>query len=261
MDSYLGPLAALDHVKAIFLSGSHARGTSDMWSDLDLVLVVDRQDHAAVVHAARAALEAIAPIVLFRAQAGPESTLVNVVMADWTRVDLLLEPEAPFQRRDPVSLRAVQDPEGLAAALLPAPPDHAGVQRRVIWATEEFIRVLGLLPVALGRCEHVLATMGAGLLRDQLITLMKAEAGTLGEGMLHLSRSVSADDMAVLMALPVAKPNRDSVIAAHLALARSFIPRVQAFYASRGMPWPAAFEAATRAHLARALQKDAAALW
>jgi hypothetical protein len=115
--------------------------------------------------------------------------------------------------------------------------------------------------VGLGREEYLLLTIGAGHLRDGLITVMRAEAGSLGEGALHLSRSISSDDMALLESLPSAFPEREGAIAAQLALARAFMPRAQAFCAEQGVDWPAAFEAATRTHLARALAMDPSALW
>jgi predicted nucleotidyltransferase len=252
----LKAMSALPRVKGLFLSGSHARGTADAWSDLDTVLVVDAADQAGVVDAARVAL---APTVMFRKQGGAEVTLVNAILPDWTRVDLLMEPEARFVKRGKGSVRAVHDPADLIARLGVAAA--AGSAQRVAFATEEFLRVLGLLSVAAGRQEWVLGTMGAGLLRDQLLVLMKAEAGTLGEGMLHLTRSVSAMDYALLERMPPITPDEENVVAAHVALARIFVPRAKAYLAAQGLDWPAEFEEATRAHLGRALGFDAATLW
>jgi hypothetical protein len=254
-------LAELPACKGIFLSGSHARGTNDAFSDLDLVLVVDPADHPVVKDQARALIDPLSPVVMFRAMTGPSTTLINVVTADWDRIDFLLEAPDRFVRRPAQSLRPLDDPTGLAASLPAFGEDQVSTNSRIVQATEDFLRVLGLLSVGLGRGEHVLCTMGAGHLRDHLIALMKAEAGTLAEGALHLSRSVSPGDMAILTSIPMPTADRDSVIAAHLALARAFIPKARAFHAQHALAWPDAFEGATRAHLAQTLGRSGEGLW
>jgi hypothetical protein len=159
------------------------------------------------------------------------------------------------------SVRPLHDLARLAASLRAPAEDTAQVARLITQTTEEFLRVLGLLHVGLGRREFVLCTLGAGHLRDHLITLMKAEAGTLGEGALHLSRSISTADMAVLTGLPVAHPERDSVLAAHLALARAFLPRARDWHDRHQLVWPQEFETATKAHLSRTLDLPEDSLW
>jgi hypothetical protein len=254
-------LAELPACKGIFLSGSHARGTNDPFSDLDLVLVVDPADHPVVKDQAHALIDPLSPLVMFRTFPGQATTLINAVTATWDRIDLLLEAPDRFVRRPAQGLRPLDDPTGLAASLSAASDDPASTKRRILQTTEDFLRILGLLSVGLGRGEYVLCTMGAGHLRDHLITLMKAEAGTLGEGALHLSRSVSPADMAILTAIPMPPADRDSIVAAHMALAQAFIPRARAFHARHALTWPEAFEAATRAHLADTLGRSGEGLW
>jgi hypothetical protein len=254
-------LSSISTCDGLYLSGSHARGTEDAFSDLDLVLVSDPSHHPSVRDQTRVLLGQIAPLVMFRASNGPTTTLVNAVTVDWDRIDLLLEPKDRFLNRASSSIRPLHDPAGLATGLRFSAEDTALLGRRIAYTTEEFIRVLGLLPVGLGRREYVLCTLGAGHLRDHLITLMKAKAGTLGEGALHLSRSISATDMAVLTDLPVAHPDRDSVITLHLALARAFLPRARAWHDGHQLDWPLGFEMATKAHLSRTLDLPEDRLW
>jgi Streptomycin adenylyltransferase len=262
---YISPLteslAKIPECQGIYLSGSHARGTDDAFSDLDLVLVADHADQSPLRDQARTALTRISPLVMFRAHTASANTLINVVTADWDRIDLLLQPQDRFLTRAANTVRPLHDPNGLFQKLLPGADDIDQVVGKIAWTTEEFIRILGLVSVGLGRQEHLLCAIGAGLLRDHLITLMKAEAGTLAEGALHLSRSVSARDMSILLALPVVLTDRDWAVAAHLALARAFLPRARAFLSKHGEPWPEAFEAATRAHLALAFDMQEEELW
>jgi hypothetical protein len=60
------------------------------------------------------------------------------------------------------------------------------------------------------------------MLRDMLIDLMQEDAALPEvQGALHLSRLLPPGDMAILTALPPARPD----VAAHLAIARTFVPR------------------------------------
>jgi predicted nucleotidyltransferase len=254
-------LAAEPNCAGLYLSGSHARGTADAYSDLDLVAVVEAADHLSFAAGWRSHLEGIAPLVMFRSQTGQAGTLTNAITDGWDRVDLLIETSERFLRRPKGSVRALHDPSCWIDALQHVEPDQAAVNRRIVWLTEEFIRVLGLLHVGLGRKEHVLCMIGAGLLRDHLITLMKVEAGILDEGALHLSKSLPAADMETLRALPCPVPTRASTLDAHLALARAFLPRARVLHEREGLPWPEAFEDATRQSLILSFGDEAVIAW
>jgi hypothetical protein len=52
--------------------------------------------------------------------------------------------------------------------------------------------------------------------------------------------------MALLAALPYPGPNRDELIDAHVAVARSFFPRARNMARRLNLDWPDAFFAATR---------------
>ncbi len=243
----------------LFLSGSHATRTADAFSDIDLVGVAEPADHSALVAIFRAALDQVLPIVLFRAFPQGQSCLTNAVTADWDRMDLYLQSPELFSRRPAGSVLALHDPDNRLAALQPV--DRPDPRPRIAYLAEEFLRVLGLLHVAAGRGDYVTAATGAGLLRDHLIALLRIEAGVEQEGALHLSRSLSPQDMAMLYALPVPNPDRDSVLAAHLVLARAFIPRARRLLDRHGLSWPAPLEDATRRRLTRTFGSEAGIVW
>ncbi|NJM83064.1 MAG: nucleotidyltransferase domain-containing protein [Tabrizicola sp.] len=261
IDPVTAALAGQVGCGGLYLSGSHARGTDDAYSDLDLVAIVEPPGQEAFVDIWRGLLDAIAPPVMFRSTKGQAVVLTNAVTEEWDRVDLLLEGADRFSRRARDGLVGLHDPAGLLESLTPAAPDDQALRRRIAWTTEEFIRVLGLLRVGTGREEYVLCIIGAGNLRDHLITLMKAKAGTLGEGALHLSRSVAATDMATLHALPCPVPTRASVVEAHVALAKAFLPRARAAHDRHDIPWPDRFEAATRRKLSESFGAEFDDVW
>jgi len=256
-------------IEALFLGGSFGRGSADNFSDLDFVAVVSGERHGEVAAVWRGALEAAAPVVFWSARVGPP-TLVNAVTQDWLRVDLWMVDRASFldhaQSAQSVhaqsTLVPVIDPENLHASPPPRPPAPAANRRQVEYVVSEFIRVLGLIAVGMGRNELVLGVMGAGLLRDLLMRLMVEETHSPDRGgMLHLSRTVAREQMAELEALPCPGPRRAEILAAHWATARAFFPRARTLAAALDIPWPEAFEQATRAHLQRAFGAEFTPWW
>jgi hypothetical protein len=245
-------------VRALFLSGSFGRGTDDAFSDVDLVALVDPSEHQSFAGAWRGTLEQIAPVVHFFQV--PFAPVWSSITDRWLRCDLMLVAPTGFNRAQD-QLKPLIDRDGIYPALPPVTPPHRLDPARLAGLIAEFIRVLGLLPVADGRGEYELAAVGSGLLRGMLTDLLVMETGRERGGMLHLSRVLDPDRMDVLLGLPVAQPRRDSAIAAQLALARVFVPRAKALAAAHGVAWPEAFEAATRANLARALPSPHRADW
>ena len=241
-------LAESGAVRALFLAGSHGAGTADAFSDLDLVALCPAARQPAAAAAWRAALDAEGP-VFWAERRGPGSLLLNTVTADYRRVDLFLVESLAGRARD--GLRPLHDPEALLGALPAGAPAAAPDPERIRRLTEEFLRVLGLLPVALGREEHALAARGAAILQGALMDLMLEGHAHRG-GMLHPSRVLDADEIAALDALPPIHADRAALIAAHRALAAAMLPRARRLYARGGLDWPEAFEAAVRGHLARA---------
>lgn len=247
-----GQAQADERVLALLLGGSLGRGEGDAWSDLDLVGVVSPEDHPAFVEGARAWMERAAPLVLWRPPY-PGIPLFNGITTEWLRVDLTVTvPGRVTGAQDglkPLIDRAAVWP-ALSAALPPRALDPARLTGMVI----EFIRVLGLSSVVLGRRELAVAVTGCGMLRTSLIALMIEELGLPQQpGALHLSRLLSPDDLASIESLPPLEATRASVIAHTLACAELFLPSARRLLERAGVAWPEVFEAATLAHLRREL--------
>lgn len=243
-------LSAAPHLSALLLGGSFGRGDADEYSDVDLIALVAPDGHDDFAKLWREALGAILPVVYWAERRGGGRILMNAVAEGFLRCDMYIVAPGDLTGRAQDCLRPLIDRDGvmdrLPATLPPRRPDPAAVLR----IANEFIRVLGLLPVVARRGEPVTAAQGAGLLRDLLIQLMLEETTTPDPGgALHLSRVLPAEDMATLAALPAAPPHGDPTHAAHVATAAAFLPRAKALAARCGADWPAAFEAEARAQL------------
>lgn len=239
-------------ITALFLSGSFGTGTADAFSDVDLLAIADPADHEALAADWRKTLEAIAPIVHYNRL--PHALVLNAVTDDWLRVDLHIANRDHLNHTAQDALKPLVDRDNLYATLRPETPEPARNPGRLGWMVGEFIRILGLTPVAIGRGEVELMTVGNTFLRRFLTDLLTIEVNPrIPGGMLHLSRVLDPDRMAVLAAVPLPQLTADSAIESNLVLARTFIPRAKALCASLGVEWPTAFEAATRRNLQRAL--------
>ncbi len=239
-----GQVADDARVASLFLAGSYGAGTADAFSDVDFVAVATPEDHADVASLWRAVVQRVEPVVFWNERRG-RSILLNAVTESWVRCDVLIVAPGDFGRRCKAGVRVLFDRaglyDGLPDMLPPAVPDAV----RVAAITHEFIRVMGLLPVGLGRGEHVLLVKGVALLRDLLCDLMLEDCALADRGgALHLSRLLTPAQMDVLRALPCPGPEREALIAAHLGVAGVFFPLARDMASRLGIAWPDAFEAA-----------------
>ena len=165
---------------------------------------------------AAAALAAATPTVLLR----PMPFGAIAITPEWLRVDLVV---------------AARGDTGAPGA--PPPADVDGL-------TEEFLRVLGLLPVVVAREEWIVASDGAWLLRSFLVRLLVAENGEgVMTGVKRLNEKLTDEQRALVEALPPIVATREGVIESHRAIAEAFLPRARRI----ATKWPVELEATTRA--------------
>lgn len=239
----------IEAVRGLFLAGSFGRDTADEWSDVDLVAVVDAGQQRAVADHWRSALQQITPIVFWN-ELNRGGLVLNAISHEWLRCDLSIVPHEGFGRRARDMVKPLLDRDGmyetLPATLPPRQPD-AGT---VTYLIHEFIRMLGLMPVALGRGEYVTMVLGVGMMRGHLETLLMQDVPNPDPGgILHQSKLLPPEQMEMLSALPYPGPEREALIAANFAIAREFMPRARAMAQRLNIEWPEPFEAATRQRL------------
>ncbi|MFK7876235.1 MAG: nucleotidyltransferase domain-containing protein [Paracoccaceae bacterium] len=236
-------------VQALFLSGSHASGRADAFSDLDFVLVTEGGATDTVAALWRAAIEQTGEIVLWWDRT-TVPVLINAITADWTRTDVVLLRPDQMGHHTQAGLKPVFDSVGIYASLRAEAPQPVQSGARFLYQVQEFIRILGLLPLAVGRQEYINGVLGVFHLRNLLVDLMIEETGAPDRGgVLHLNRLITQEQKDVLSALPPAVPTREAMIAGHLAYAAAYIPRAKARAAVLGVDWPTRFEQVTCARL------------
>jgi predicted nucleotidyltransferase len=239
-------------VLGVWLAGSFGRGDSDEFSDVDLWVVVDEQDLSSFCNNWPTTSEEIAPALL-RVQVGDRPVFSHVT-AGWLRYDVAIGTPAEIPGRSRSAVKPLYDPAGLSGELSaprsPKPPDPD----RVASLTQEFLRVLGLLPVVVGRGELVVGVRGAALCQGMLVDLMLEDVAVEDRGgALSSNRLLPPDRRQTLLGLPPFQATRQSVIDAHLACAAAFLPLARELHTRCRLVWPQQLEDALRRHLATTL--------
>jgi hypothetical protein len=240
-------------VRALFLGGSRGAGLEDAYSDIDFLAVAMGGPSDEFAGLWRKAVSQTGEIVLWwDREAKP--MLINAITHDWQRIDVeIVTPEA-MARRNLGGLKTLFDHDRISESLPALPQANAPNTRRMKWQFEEFIRILGLLPLAMGREEYINSVTGAFYLRNLLVDLLIEEtAAPYRGGALHLNRLITDEQKALLTSLPPLLPTRDAMMAAYPAYASAYLPRARAMALSLGIDWPEHFEAATWAHLRKSL--------
>lgn len=241
-------------IEAAWLVGSLARGLGDRFSDVDLLAAVGERVLPRVVEEWPARAASLVDLAFARpVYSTPTGTTFMHVTSDYVRFDVTFLPttRAPQSARGGISL-LTPSPLDSPAAESDDPPGPAADRVRNL--SEEFLRVLGLLPVAIGRHEYLVAASGAALLRSLLMDLFRelAPPGYRG-GAMRLEKTLSSEQLEVLRGLPPLSWTRDAAIDLHLACARRFLPVAKGAYQDLGLHWPQPFEDAVRTHLHREL--------
>ncbi|MET3527089.1 nucleotidyltransferase domain-containing protein [Phenylobacterium koreense] len=232
-------------IRSVWLSGSLGRGAGDAWSDVDLTIVVAENAIAACVADYGARTTGLPSLVLSQIIHG---RVLTAITKDWRRFDLAFLTPGEFARQDGAGLRHLLGD----AEKPPERPRRAGSSPAQLNAlVTEFLRVMGLAPVAFGREEWLVARQGVELLRQMTVDLMVEEAGLApsARGVKRLNPFLTEDQRLALEALPSPPADPLSLLEAQVAISALFLPRARKLLAERGIDWPVAFEGATRDHL------------
>ena len=253
IDAIAARLQAEPKVHAAWLAGSLGKGEGDAFSDVDVLALVGEGPVGGVSSEIARDLTSIAEPVLVNMLFG--GAVLNVVADDWRRFDISFVPPDLLGRYDAAKLTPLFNRGDVEPPILPDQAYRPSPER-VLQIVNEFIRVLGLSGVVLGRQEYVMGQSGVDILRRQTIDLC-IEQNRIGPadrgGILHMNKLMTLEQRVLLASMPAVGPERGSILRASIELARLFLPRAKALAHEVGADWPEGFEQATRAHLERSL--------
>lgn len=199
IDKITKSLESDDRIAAAWLSGSLGGGQGDEWSDVDVLALARGASALDVGRHYAANPNAIVETVFVQPLYG--GAVVHCITPDWQRFDLSFVDAPLLGRYDLKKLKPLFS-KGMVDPLPPSsvPPGLPPQGERVLASINEFIRVLGLLPLVIGRKDYVNAFTGIGHLRTRFIDLLIEENGISPAergGALHLNRLLTADQQNV----------------------------------------------------------------
>lgn len=246
-DALVHELGLRAEVVAVWLDGSLARDEGDAYSDIDLAVAVEDDRLDAFLGVLPAVIRTACDPVLVRGY----GRLTTVVTADWERADLLVRPASEVHAGIAGPVTVLWDPRA-QVTILDARDQADAVPDRLRNAVEEFIRCLGLLPIAAARGEWIGGYIATGQMTAMLTELMQLENGThrVG-GALRLGSRLTQEQQQAIASLPPLLPDPDSIVLVHTALAREFLPRARALAERMALDYPSRLEDAVRVHLRR----------
>ncbi|MCY6382637.1 aminoglycoside 6-adenylyltransferase [Hoeflea prorocentri] len=232
-------------IRALFLSGSHGNGLADDYSDIDFVMVAidGASDEAAETW--RNAVSRTGDIVLWWDRS-VRPAIINAITEDWTRTDVVIQKPDQLTWLTKDGVKPLFDHDGLFDSLPDTAEKGGPNPARLKYQFEEFIRIVGLLHLAIGRKEYINGVAGLFHLRNLLVDLLIEETAAPNRGgVLHLNRLITQEQKELLMSLPPAVPEHDALISANVAYARAYLPRARKLAQQQNIDWPERFEAAT----------------
>jgi predicted nucleotidyltransferase len=240
-------------IEAAWLAGSLGQGGGDSWSDVDLLALCGEGQRgdvsAALADATRRQFEPLLLNVLFG------GAVLNVVLPEWQRLDISVAEPAELARYEAARLSELINRTGVQPSGH-FPEIYEPSAQSLLPVVEEFLRVLGLAPVVLGRGDYVVLISGVDNLR-RLTTDLMLEENRIGPwdrgGALKRRSLLTEEQYTQLESLPPLSADPVSAKANNEALAAIFLPRAKRLCADVGVTWPERLEEATRIHLANTL--------
>ncbi len=242
------------HILASWLEGSFGRGAADRYSDIDIHLLVAKENKEAFQQGLESWLSDIQPLVLFRdtfpGQMITCITTIGLRLDVWIHVGNTISLERN-------SVRVLSAVEGCiqfkAACRNDEPQDVAPTLKQHI---NEFWRVLAILPTVLGREEHIAGFMGTTFVVTSLTEVLIIGNGKQRDrGVKNINVFLpQALREEIEIALTMQGIDRDSIARAHLRLATIMQRCGPDIAEQHGLTYPFALEEAVLNYISRELQ-------
>ncbi|NYH91039.1 nucleotidyltransferase domain-containing protein [Actinopolymorpha rutila] len=229
-----------ERIRAMWLSGSLARGDADAGSDLDVLLAVRDDDFDAFVESWRDWLATITPTLVARALPFAPGAFYSTT-TDCLRLDVVTERVSGLAETPHRSRLVVLDRDGLDAAVPAREPGRGPDTEQMARLVEEFFRQQAIFPAAVvARGDWLCGCVGVQQAQQMLYDVfVQANQPLPPMGIKRWSAKLTPEQRAVLESLPAPSPNKPaSVITAMRATALAWRYVGRQALAAAGVPWP-----------------------
>jgi hypothetical protein len=227
-----------DRIRALWLSGSLAKGTADGGSDLDVLLAIRDDDFDEFAAHWRQWLAAITPTLIAREL--PNTNGFYSTTTGCERVDVLYEPVSRLPSSPHRYRLVIFDRDGLDT-IIPAPKPVAGPdQERLRWIVEEFFRIEAITPFMLvQRRDDLCVVKGVQDLQLMLYQVfVECNQPQPPMGVKQWSARLTEEQRQILTALPIAAPDRGSIVTALREVVTAMRTAGRAAVVACGCDWP-----------------------
>jgi len=226
-----------ERIRALWLSGSLARGVADAGSDLDVIVAVADEDFEEFAQGWRKWLATITPTAIARPLPGAPGSFYSTTV-DGARLDVVAEPVSQVGVHHRYRL-VVFDRDNLDSTV-PQPDPPAGPDPdRMRDLIEEFFRQQAIFPAVVAREDWLLGVEGVHNARLMLYQLFVESNQPLPPmGVKQWSAKLTQAQRDVLRALPPTAATQESVSAGMRATRDAFCTAGRAAATGCGVEWP-----------------------
>lgn len=238
-DRLLAVCESDERIRALWLSGSLAKGTADGGSDLDTMLAIRDDDFDEFAARWREWLATITPVLLARELPFARGSFYCTTTG-CERLDVICEPAGKVAASRHRYRRVVFDRDGLDAAV-PAPEAIPGPDpERLRSLVEEFFRIEAIAPFMLNqRRDYLVVVNGVQSMQRMLYDVfVQCNQPQPPMGIKQWSARLTPEQRQIMTALPVAAPERGSIIAALRAVGHAMRTAGRAAVTRSGCDWP-----------------------
>jgi hypothetical protein len=231
-------------IRALWLSGSLARGVADAGSDLDVLLAVRDDAFSDFADGWRDWLATIAPTIIARALPFAPGSFYSTTV-DCARLDVVVEPVHKVRESGHRTRLVVFDRDNVDSTVPQPNPPATPDPERLDFLAEEFFRQLAIFPAAVvARQDWLLGVEGVHNARIMLYDIfVEANQPLPAMGVKQWSAKLTQPQRDVLLALPAAAPTPESVLAAMRATRDAFCAAGKRALLDCGRDWPGQLEA------------------
>jgi hypothetical protein len=244
-------------IRSLWLSGSVARGTADAGSDLDLLLAIDDDHFEEFVAHWREWVGRVTTVLL--AKTIPGSNLIFFALDNqMCRLDGVIEPVSRLPESPHRTRITVIDKDALSDRV-PEPKVQSGPDPAKITALiEEFWRIESIFPAMVVDRKDLLCALSGVRAASQLLydVFVESNQPLPPMGVKQFSARLTLEQREVLTAVPAAGADRESVIAANLAVCEAMSATGRSAAERVGARYPEVLAEAVQQHLRQRLGRE-----
>jgi predicted nucleotidyltransferase len=243
LNHFIEACQADERVVAAFLGGSHARGTNDVYSDLDLGLILTDETYEFFLADCKAFIQLLGEPVFLEVYQDDNTDTVFSIFSDGTEVELLLGRESSFNHIHVGQCKVLLDKNGILAGAIfsgyqPTQAEQIETLRGLInwfWynLTHHFIT-----PIARGQLWSAYGALEDLRLTCVNMARLRQNFSKEAEGYEKVEQAVPVEQLAALQAT-FCPMERDAMLQAALTIVDFYQELAPSVAQAHGIPYPA----------------------